>query len=179
MSKVFFYHGVPPELEGNELIPLTSMFAKRPDLHKKYLEKYKGREEILERKIPLLNCGWNDVVQLLPLHPQQLFELQKELGLIKEIPDYQYFQIDPDSLDPLKAVVYFKTAPGEQNVTVECLADVDLDDLQQIPTATTDYYRSMVGTGEPVFNYQFVPHIIYRGAIDVSSAKVIPIDARS
>ncbi len=167
-----FYHGIPEDMEGDELIPLTQMFERRPDLHKKYLEKYRGREEILERKIPLLDCGWNDVIQLLPLHPRQLFELQLQLGLITEMPKYRYFAIDSHDLDPDSAVVYFKTAPGEQYVTVKWLHDVDLNGIQAIPPATRAYYKSMVSTGEPVFNYQFVPHVLYRGVIDVTTASV-------
>jgi hypothetical protein len=170
-----FYHGIPEDMEGTELVPLNAMFAKRPDLHAKYLEKYKGREEILERKIPLLDCLWNDVVQLLPLHPRQLFELQQQLGLIAEVPRYRYFAIDAMTLDPEQAVVYFKTAPGEENVTVKWLTDVDLESLQNIPPATQGYYKSLVGTGEPVFNYQFVPHIVYKGSIDVSDASVVKL----
>ena len=160
-------------MKGMELIPLNKMLEVDPDLRAKYLEKYKGREEILERKLPLLDCLWNDVVQLLPLHPRQLFELQKELGLITEIPDYKYYQINTSTLDPSQTVVYFKTAPGEENVTVKWFKDVQLEELQSISEATRKYYESMVDTGEPVFNYQFVPHIIYKGAIDVSSAQVI------
>ena len=169
----YFYHGIPEEMKGNSLIPLNEMMSVDPELRAKYLEKYKGREEILERKIPLLDCLWNDVVQLLPLHPRQLFELQKELGLITEIPDYKYYQIDTSTLNPSQTVVYFKTAPGEENVTVKWLEDVNLEELQGIPQATRKYYESMVGTGEPVFNYQFVPHVVYRGTVDVSSAQVI------
>lgn len=168
----YFYHGIPEDMKGDSLIPLTEMMSVDSELREKYLEKYKGREEILERKIPLLDCLWNDVVQLLPLHPKKLFELQQELGIVEELPDYRYFQIETSQLDPSKTVVYFKTASGEENVTVKWLSDVNLDDLQDIPLATSEYYKSMVDTGEPVFNYQFVPHIIYRGTIDVSSAKV-------
>lgn len=169
----YFYHGIPEEIKGNSLIPLNEMMSVDPELRAKYLEKYKGREEILERKLSLLDCLWNDVVQLLPLHPRQLFELQKELGLITEIPDYKYYQIDTSTLNPSQTVVYFKTAPGEENVTVKWLEDVNLEELQGIPQATRKYYESMVGTGEPVFNYQFVPHVVYRGTVDVSSAQVI------
>ena len=170
---MYFYHGIPEDMKGTELIPLNKMLEVDPELRAKYLEKYNGREEILKRKIPLLNCLWNDVVQLLPLHPRQLFELQKELDLIKEIPDYRYYRINIDALDPLQTVVYFKTAPGEENVTVKWLRDVQLEELHGIPEATRKYYESMVGTDEPVFNYQFVPHIIYKGTVDVSSAQVI------
>lgn len=162
-------------MKGSELIPLNKMLEVDAGLRAKYLEKYKGREEILERRIPLLDCLWNDVVQLLPLHSSQLFELQQELGLIPEIPDYRYYQIDVNALDPSKTVIYFKTAPGEENVTVKWLKDVKLDELQAIPEATRSYYESMVGTGEPVFNYQFVPHVVYQGAVDVSGSSIITL----
>ena len=171
----FLYHGVPEDMKGSELITLSRMFAKDPVLHQKYLEKYKGREEILERRVPLLDCLWNDVVQLLPLQPRKLFDLQLQLGLINEIPEYSYFQIDPIILDSHNTAVYFKTAPGEENVAVQWLKDVNLDELQEIPDATIKYYESMVGTGEPVFNYQFVPHILYKGSIDISKSKVVDI----
>lgn len=172
----YLYHGIPEDMKGSELITLNKMLEVDPELRAKYLEKYKGREEILERKIPLLDCLWNDVVQLLPLHPRQLFELQKELSLITEIPDYRYYEIDVNNLDPSQTVVYFKTAPGEENVTVKWLKDVRLEELQEIPGATKKYYESMIGTGEPVFNYQFVPHVVHRGTIDVSSAQVASLE---
>lgn len=159
-------------MRGNELVPLSKMLEIDPELRATYLKKYKGREEILERKIPLLDCGWNDVVQLLPLHPLQLFKLQKHLGNIDAIPDYKYYKVDISKLDPAKTVVYFKTAPGEENTTVKWMKDVNLKHLQVIPKATQEYYANLVGKDEPVFNYQFVPHILYKGVIDVSSAGV-------
>lgn len=171
----YIYHGVPEEMKGNELIPLSRMQSTYLALSDKYLEKYKGREEIIERTIPLLDCLWNDVVQLLPLHPRKVFECQKELGLIDTTPSYKYFEIDLDLLNPDKTVVYFKTAPGEENVTVKWLRDVDLSELQEVPEATINYYQSLIGTGEPVFNYQFIPHIIYKGSVDIRHAGVVRV----
>jgi hypothetical protein len=171
----FLYHGISENMEGSELVPLNQMFIKNPELHQKYLEKYKGREGVIEKRIALLDCTWSDVVQLLPLDPRKLFDLQHQLGLITEIPDYRYFQIDSSNLNQDSAVVYFKTAPGEENVTIKWLKDVDFDSLQEIPEATVKYYESMVGTGEPVFNYQFVPHVLYKGAIDVSESETTSI----
>lgn len=110
---MYLYHGIPEDMKGGKLIPLSKMLEVDPELWAKYLEKYKWREEILERKIPLLNCLWNDIVQLLPLHPCQLFEVQKELGLIIETLDYKYYQIDSSTLDPSQTIIYFKTALGE------------------------------------------------------------------
>jgi hypothetical protein len=169
------YHGVPEQIIGNELMPLNDMHAAMPELRQQYLEKYIGREEILERKIPLLNCLWNDVVQFLPLHPRKVFELQKQLGLISTIPSYKYFEIDLSKLDPDKTVVFFKTAPGEENVTVQWLRDVDFDAIQEVPPATISYFNSLVGTGEPPFNYQFIPHVVHEGKLNVSGSRVIVI----
>ena len=171
----FLYHGIPEMMHGDALVPLSTMHAKDPELHAKYLEKYKGREAIVERRVPLLDCSWSDVVQLLPLHPGQLFELQHKLGLKDEIPDYRYFKIDASRLDPNKTAVFFKTAPGDEHVTVKWLRDVDFDELQSIPPATIRYYESMIGTNEPVFNYQFVPHILYQGEIDIAGCDVISL----
>lgn len=171
----YFYHGIPEDMQGSELIPLNQMLEVDADLRAKYLEKYKGREEILARKIPLLDCLWNDVVQLVPFHPRKLFELQKELSLIRDIPDYTYYKISTNLLDPSRTVVYFKTAPGEEHVTVKWLKDVNLEEIQDIPEATRKYYETMVGTHEPVFNYQFVPHVAYRGTVDISTAQMVSL----
>jgi hypothetical protein len=69
-------------------------------------------------------------------------------------------------------VVYFKTAPGEENVSVKWLGDVDLSAIREIPKATLDYYKTLVGTGELPFNYQFIPHVLHLGAIDISAAPI-------
>lgn len=169
------YHGAPENMKGNELIPLNKMKVSYPELYALHIAKYEGREEILERRIPLLNCLWNDVVQFLPLHPRKVFELQVELGLIPEMPPYKFFEIDPKLLNSEKAVVFFKSAPGEDNVEVRWLRDVDLATIQEVPQATVNYYKSLVGTGELPFNYQFVPHIVYMDKVDVSGAQVIDI----
>lgn len=170
-----FYHGVPEDLEDTKLLPLTELHKIRPDLYAQYAEKYKDRPEIMARKVPLLDCLWNDVVQLLPLHPQKVFELQVKLGLIPEVPPYRFFEIDSEQLELDRAVVFFKTAAGEENTEFKWLRDIDVEDLKQIPQATKEYYQSLVGSGELPFNYQFIPHILYKGKIDISDAEIIEL----
>jgi hypothetical protein len=169
----YIYHGVPETMVGSMLVSLNQMKVGNPELYGKYRAKYDGREEILERQIPLLDCLWNDVIQFLPFHPRIVFEKQKNLGLIKGVPHYSFFEIDLAQLDPKKCVVYFKDAPGEENVKVCWLDDVDMSSLQALPESTINYYETLVGTGELPFNYQFVPHILYLGTVDVSGAQKI------
>lgn len=171
----YIYHNVPAEMIGTELLPLTEMSKVRPDLSDKYTEKYQGREEIMERHVPVLDCSWNEVVQFLPFHPSKAFGLQVEMGILPEMPHYKFFEIPLDLLDPAKTAVYFKTAPGEENAEVKMLQDVNFATIQDMPEATKDYYQTLVGTGELPFNYQFVPHVLYKGTLDVSSVKTITL----
>ena len=171
----FIYHGVPENMRGTTLMPLSMMQQEMPDLFQNQLKKYSGREEITERRIDLLNCLWTEVVQFLPLHPQIVFDLQKTLGLIPEVPPYRFFEIDLSELDPAHAAIYFKTAEGEENSQVKRLDEVDWENLQGVPPATRKYYASLVGTGELPFNYQFIPHVLYRGTVDISKARIIEL----
>lgn len=172
----YVYHGVPEQMVGSQLIPLNYMPAHMQSIRDKNLEKYEGREEILERKIPLLDCLWNDVVQFLPLHPQTVFELQKEFGLIPKVPPYKFFEINLETLHPDDTVVFFKSKPGEENTNVTWLKDTDFDALQTIPQATVDYFKTLIGTGELPFNYQFIPHIVHKGPVDISDVKIITLN---
>ena len=169
----YAYHGAPDQMIGHKLMPLNQMRDTYPELYSLHRAKYEGREEILERRIPLLDCLWNDVVQLLPLDPTTVFTLQVKLGLIPKMPSYKFFEIDPSSFESEKAVVFFKTTPGDENVEVKWLKDVDLSAIQDIPRATLDYYKTLIGTGELPFNYQFIPHVLYMGSIDVSASRIV------
>lgn len=171
----FVYHNVPDPMVGTKLIPLNQMDESMEAIKTKNLKKYEGREEILERPVPSLNCMWNDVLQFTPVHPQKVFELQVKLGLIPKVHDAKFFEIPIDSLDPNKTAVFFKTAPGEENVTVKWIKDVDFESLTEIPDATINYYKSLVGTGELPFNYQFIPHVLYKSSLDVSNVKIISL----
>lgn len=164
-------------MAGNTLIPLNAMQTAQPKLYEDYTQKYAGREEVMRRTIPLLDCLWNDAVQFLPLHPQKVFELQHDMGLILEIPPYRFYQIPLELLDPEKTVVFFKTAAGEENTEVKWLNNVGFESLQTIPEATIDYYKSFVGSGELPFNYQFVPHLLYAGTVDISTSPIITLSS--
>lgn len=167
------YHGIPEQMQGANLIPLNQMHALMPDLYERYAQKYVGREAVMQRRIPLLDCLWNDVVQFLPVHPQKIFDLQVQFGLIPAVPPYRFYEIDTAQLDPGLAVVYFKSEYGGENAKVAWLHDVEYDSIQTIPSATVDYYRTLIGTGELPFNYQFVLHVLYKGSVDIVSAKEI------
>jgi hypothetical protein len=172
----YIYHGVPEQMMGTKLYPLNKMPESMATIRDANLAKYTGREEIMERKIPLLSCLWNDVIQFLPLHPQKVFELQRAIGIMPEVPAYNFYEIPLEKLDPAKTVIFFKTAPGDENATVKWLADVDFASIQDVPQATKEYYKSLVGTGELPLNYQFIPHVIYADVLDVYGMRVVTLN---
>ena len=118
----FVYHGVPENMMGEEILSLNQLRSANLSAYGKNIEKYKGREAVIERNVPLLNCKASDVINLLPFNPKKLFE-----------------------------------------------------ELQEIPVATKQYYKSMVSKKEAVFNYQFVPHVLTRGPINIKNCDVIEI----
>ena len=61
---------------------------------------------------------------------------------------YKFFEIDLRLFDSEKAVIFFKSAIGEENIEVRWLKNVDLAAIQEILQATVDYYKMLVGTGE-------------------------------
>lgn len=175
LEPCYVYHWVPDDMVGTELVPLNAMPEGMAGLRDKHLEKYKGREEVLQRHIPLLGCLWNDVVQFSPVHPRKVYEQQVALGIIPKVPAYKFYEIPASQLDPDKTVVFFKTGVGKGQEEFKWLKDVDLAELQDVPQQTIDYFRSVAGTGELPFNYQFIPHVVHKGNVDVSSSEIITL----
>lgn len=171
----YVYHNVPDPMVGTKLMPLNKMQGEMASTRAKNLKKYEGREEILEQKIPLLDCLWNDVVQALPFDPAKAFQAQKDMGIIPEIPHYTFYKIPLGQLDPSKTVIFFKTAPGDENSQAKWLKDVDFASIQEMPKETIEYYKTTIGSGELPFNYQFAPHVVYMGEIDISNVEIITL----
>ena len=171
----YVYHGVPPELVGTKLFPLNMLEKEAPDVYDQQRSKYKGREEVSQRQIPELDCTWADVVQLLPLHPRKVFEAQREMNAISELPEYTYLKIPLSQLDPSRTFVYFKTAPGEKYSRILPIDQVDFDAIQEVPPSTLVYYYMSAQAQTPAFNYQFIPHVLYKGEIDISDTEIVNV----
>src|SRR5699024_2783222 len=75
---------VPKKMIGKKLVPLNKLKTKQAELYNEYAKKYYDhpeREKLLERRIPKLNCLWNDVNHFLPLNPTRIYNALKELGV--------------------------------------------------------------------------------------------------
>ena len=77
----FLYHFRPKHMQGHVLFPLNALKEALPEIYSYQAEKYKGRERLLEKKIPILDCLWNDVIHLSPIHPQIILDCFRKEGL--------------------------------------------------------------------------------------------------
>src|ERR1700744_4292715 len=90
----YFYHLKPETMYGKLLLPLSDLKDEYPKLYKEKIKSYKGRDEILNKEVPLLNCEWKDVLFLSCLNPEIIFASLEMLGLLDDkVPDILKFPI--------------------------------------------------------------------------------------
>lgn len=163
------YHQVPPKMRGNEILPLNKLKEIHPDIHDEEEEKYAGREQRINERIEPLDCTRRDIINLSPIHPELLNKMLKECGRAEPIGE-DFFEIDPHSLNMENAIV--------ENTATNRLEEYSHDTLSkhsEITEEMREYYKNEYEKGEHPLAYQKVPHILYKGTIDISKAKRIKI----
>ncbi len=171
----YLYHFVPNGMIGTILYPMNILKDVYPELYQKQVKKYEGREELLGKQILPLDCLWNDVLHFVALHPKEVFVQWEKLGL--KLGHFACYQIEPHQLDSSKAIVY-KPSGKKEHVSEKNSALYDPNTLEQysyLPDATIEYYRETITRGQKPLSYKFVPHILYKGTLDISDAKIIEI----
>jgi hypothetical protein len=167
---------VPKDLRGNILYPLNTLKENHPDLYDNYIKKYEGRAEILDRRIEKLNCKWNDVLHCSALNPNIVIEALRNLGKDAHL---KFFEIDAHKLEPENTLVYlyspreFGTLPPQSDF-IEYKPE-EVEKYAYLPDETIEYYKKTLEAGKNPLGFHLVPHILYKGNIDISDAKVISV----
>lgn len=173
----YLYHQVPKDQQGSILTPLNQLRASNPELYEMGAAKYKEREHIMERRIPILDCLWNDVLHLSPVSPTDLKSALLEAGMQEK--EWSFYQIDPGILDPTNTVTYL-----HKNIDQMAVPDVsefvpfrfkDLPELSQIPETTKQYWKEQYDGGVKPLIFLGIPHILYKGSIDVSVTEIVTV----
>ena len=174
----YLYHWVPKDMRGDTLFPLNTLKEKYPDLYEKEASKYVGREEIMQHKLPILNCLWNDVLHFSAVHPSLIKEALFEAGRTKPF-DLEFFEIDPHLLDPENTIVFlYKHTDRKDKLKEENFAKYDPDNIAQysrMPQETKDYYKEMFAQGKNPLLFHKIPHILFKGNLDTSNIKRISV----
>jgi len=177
-TKSFLYHMVPEDMKGSVLHPLNDLENKYPEIFKKKTEKYQDneyRQKLMQKVITALECKWNDVIHMTAVHPEDLKEALKEGGV--KFKELNFYQIDPESLDPSKTVVYLynDVSPGS-DIDIAGYKQEDLSKYSKVRPETVDYYKKTIAKGDRPKTFVGIPHVLYKGSFDISQLSVITVD---
>jgi hypothetical protein len=171
----FLYHLMPKNMRGNVLYPLNVLRDKYPEAYADAVKKYEGRDEVLNLRVPTLDCLWNDVLHMTAVEPAVVKNELNEAGGKINWP-LKFFKIDPDILEPGITTVYLYTQKREHKR--EDFVDFSPDYVSEfgdIENRTRDYYRKEYSAGRKPLIFYMVPHILYRGSIGVSGLEVVEV----
>ncbi|MSR73368.1 hypothetical protein EXS61_02080 [Candidatus Parcubacteria bacterium] len=173
----YLYHSVPKDLKGNILYPLNVLKEKFPEIYKQQFSKYAGREHITKQIIPILDCLWNDVLHFSAVKPREIKQSLIEAGY----PDFKmsYYEIDSKLIEPKNAIVYlYNHTDNKDKMNIENFAPYNPDEVatfSTMPQATKDYYKEMINKGERPLLHHRIPHILYKGTLDINGVTMITI----
>jgi hypothetical protein len=162
---------------GTALYPLNELARVDRDAWERERAKYKGREDVLDLRIPLLNCLWNDVLHLSPVHPTTIATELADVGL--EPLRRRFFEIHPLDLDPTRTVVLLnRRASTEEPLDASQWKPFDpaaIDALSTFNDASRRYYRRCADAGTRPLLWGFLPHVLYRGHLETRTLSIVEI----
>lgn len=168
------FHFVPERMVGTVLYPLNALKDREPEVWRREVAKYEGREHALEIPIPPLGCLWNDVLHLSTVHPSLVVAELKAVGL--EPLRHRFFELDADLLDPERTVIFLNRrsdVSARINDSQWLPFDpVSLVGLAQLTEPTRRYYRECAALGKRPLLYGYLPHVLFRGELETRSLPV-------
>lgn len=174
METNYLYHQLPEDMEGDILYPLNELKEVYPEIYEKQVKKYQDREHLLDEVIPILRCRWNDVLHFSPVHPK---EIQKVFEKINHEFHGKFLEIDSKLLDLDKTVLYlyFTDGPGLNPKEIIRFNPNELGKYSELRYETKKYYKEEYLTSERPLLFYKIPHILFKGSLDIDDATVIEV----
>ncbi|UPW83858.1 group-specific protein [Lysinibacillus sp. Ag94] len=178
----YVYHMIPKKMTGEVLISLNEIKLIDSELYKTYSKKYSDHPErpsLFLKRIPKLNCLWNDVIFLLPLHPYYVYEALYSLGLsIKK--DLMFYEIPTERLMKNKNGVYFynkenyrgpaSDIPDEE---IQVIDIISYPECSALPSDALAYFTEQHKKGVNFGMFAHIPHILSLGNINIKGVNMI------
>ncbi len=160
------YHWVPRNLEGSVLYPLNRLKETHPHLYEQHVLKYETRPQLPRLRIPPLDCLWNDVLFLSPVHPRLIGDALTDTGFSVDA-TFRFFEIEARVLDPRITTVF--TEPDRY----DAYELRTLGAYASLPASTVAYYKAAHAAKSDLHVFNHIPHILYKGWIDIEKAPII------
>jgi hypothetical protein len=165
------YHSPVSRDHGDQILPLSAMLDRYPDLYRRHHAKYVGRESVLNQPVPPLNCTWADVVFFSPVDSTAIFDALRQSG--RDVGKINFCTLDARLLDPDRTCIRLMrksaTAPEAEPAdehdylpfttgTLRAVSRVTDAALQRLRTLPLD---------QPWLPWVDVPHVLHRGEVPI------------
>ncbi|NCN40520.1 hypothetical protein GW916_04655 [bacterium] len=176
----FVYHFKPKGMVGKILFPLNELGNNHPQAHREQLKKYEGRESLLNKKIPLLNGLWNDVLHLSPINPQILVDFWREQKWLdsqkKDLPR-EFYKIPVEALNSESTVCYQSSNVNFNNPdpSLEKFWRFDSNQFvehKQIEPLQIKVWEEDHSDGRPFYWYSHTMHLLAKQSINIENVEV-------
>ncbi len=167
----FVYHIKPNEMKGDLLFPLSMLEDKYPDIYDKEIQKYNGRERLLEQRVDVLDCMWKDVLHCSAVSPQLIVDALTKLDPELEI-DLEWYCIPIDIL-PVKNTAHYSYENEDDTIETILFDPEAYSELNVLPIKVINYYEQCILNRERPLWFHLIPHVLVQGVVDVSECKVI------
>jgi hypothetical protein len=165
----FLYKGAVRDLRGADLLPLTMIRDRYPDLYRREAAKYSTRPHVMDHPVYPLGCRWTDVLFFSPVHPEPIFDALREAG--RATSGLDYWTIDASMLSSDRTCILLKrhdplflSQPPEDYIPFTPEAAAALAE----PSPQALHRLRNLNATEPLLPWADIPHILHRGPLPVS-----------
>jgi hypothetical protein len=164
---------------GGTLYPLNRLATIDPEAAAAESRKYDSRKQLMKVRLPILDCLWNDVLHLSPIHPTKIKNELIETGCLEgPPPPRRFFVIDPKALLPGRTL-FFQHSKDTQGTYDFLESDFSLfnharyRELDRVPEEQRRYFQRMKMEGGRPLLWARTPHVFYQGELDVKGLEII------
>ena len=171
------YHAAPDRMVGSVLYPLHELEERAPGAWERERAKYDWRTEVLEKRVQILDCLWNDVLHFGTVHPKQIVAALESAGV--EPLRRRFFEVDAAVLDTERTVVFLnrRGTDGERRDEEQWLPfdPAALPGLSALTEPTRRYYRECASRGTRPLLYGYLPHVLFRGSLETRGLRILEL----
>lgn len=181
MRQYYVYHAVPEIVEGKHLYPLNQLKDKYPEIYKKSLGKYSGREWVLEAKIERLDCTFKDILNLTPVCPVKLKLSWVNLFSSKlsfPFSHFYRFSAEDIGLNEMNSCFFIEKKERVNGINknlVEYFSKESLGKYNEINRDTIRYYKKCLRDNRTPLVFAHVPHVLFKGAIPLFKGEIVKV----
>ncbi len=141
--------------------------------------KYLHRPHLKKSNIPTLNCLWNDVIFMTPVHPAQIKRALEDSG-IKVRDEQEWFEICPTECDLnlTNSTIYMYSHAQSDHSDLKEYRSFSIDKIKSLVNLRPEvvkYYKECASNGTRPLLFHLVPHVMYRGKLPINKLSVIRV----